>query len=240
MPETAKRDPDLLSLRAHRRIIGTLGLLLPVLVYLLAGVRPTPGLPPWKLLTSVSAYYYTGAVGVFVGVLFALSLFLFSYKGYKGAWADRIVGKVGFAAALVVALFPTGAPNERLVLPWWSETTGTIHYVAATVLFATFILFSLWLFRRSDKADPRERAPDKRARDAAYLICGVVMILAVTWVVIAKSAGRAIFLPESLAIGAFALSWLVKGETPPFMWMSEKAGAMMRRRDEPGRGPATE
>jgi hypothetical protein len=240
MPETSKRDPDLLSLKAHRRIIGTLGLLLPVLVYLMAGVRPTTGLPPWKLLTSVSAYYYTGAVGVFVGVLFALSLFLFSYKGYKGAWADRIVGKVGAVAAAIVALFPTGAPNDRLVLAWWSEGTGVIHYLAAVVLFATFILFSLWLFRRSEKANPRDRAPDKRARDAAFLICGVVMIICVAWAGIAKSVGGAIFWPESFAIGAFALSWLVKGEAPPFMWMSERAGEMMRRRDEPKRGPATD
>jgi hypothetical protein len=241
MPKTSKRhDPDLLSLQAHRRIIGTLGLLLPALVYLLAGVRPTPGLQPWKLLTSVSAYYYTGAVGVFVGVLFALSLFLFTYKGYKEVWADRIVGKVGGLAAIVVALFPTGAPTDRLALPWWSEATGVVHYIAAIVLFGAFISFSLWLFRRSEKDDPRDQPPEKRVRNAVFFVCGLVMVLAVGWAAFAKKQGGAIFLPESIAIGAFAFSWLVKGELPPFMWLAEKTGGLIRRRDEPKRGPATE
>jgi hypothetical protein len=95
---TAKptRDPpEALSLRAHRRIVGTIGFFLPALVYGFAAARPTAGLDRWQLLWSVSAYYYTGAVGVLVGALFALALFLFSYRGYKGVIADRIVGGVG-------------------------------------------------------------------------------------------------------------------------------------------------
>jgi hypothetical protein len=42
-------------------------------------------------------------------VLFALSLFLFTYPGYQ--WVDRFVGCVGGVAALFVALFPTTAPK---------------------------------------------------------------------------------------------------------------------------------
>jgi hypothetical protein len=90
--------PDDLSQRAHRRVIGVLGLVLPALLYLLAGMRPTDGLPRWDSLNSISAYYYTGAVGVFVGVLFALSLFLFTYRGYKGVKVDRIVGAMEYAS----------------------------------------------------------------------------------------------------------------------------------------------
>lgn len=66
--------PDDLSQRAHRRVIGYLGLCLPLFLHLLAGVRQTNGLARWVLLNSVSEYYYTGAVAIFVGVLFALSL----------------------------------------------------------------------------------------------------------------------------------------------------------------------
>jgi len=58
----------------------------------LAGIRPVNNLPQWDLLNSISAYYYTGAVAVFVGVLFALSLFLFTYPGYERVFADRVVG----------------------------------------------------------------------------------------------------------------------------------------------------
>jgi len=211
-PRKPREAPVDLSLQTHRRIIGTLGLMLPILIYLFAGARPTQGLVPWRLLGSVSAYYYTGGVGVFVGVLFALSLFLFSYRGYEGVKADRIVGTVGGAAALVVALFPTGAPVQSLQLWWWAPPTGIIHYVAAIVLFGAFILFSVWLFRRSDTRRRRDRPATKRGRDDVCLACGLVMIGAVLWAAVAGVTGGPIFLPEAIAIVAFAVSWLVKGE----------------------------
>jgi hypothetical protein len=214
MAEAPKRDPPVdLSLQAHRRIIGTLGLFLPALVYLFAGVRPTAGLPDnWDLLWSISAYYYTGGVGVFVGVLFALSLFLFSYQGYEGVWADRIVGKVGCFAALIVALFPTWPPAGLSAPSWWTNKVGVIHYLAAVVLFICFILFAVWLFRRSDTPNRRDRPPDKRRRDDICLGCGLVMIACVVWAGVGGIWDGPIFWPESIAIVAFAISWLVKGE----------------------------
>ncbi|HMF42256.1 MAG TPA: hypothetical protein VKQ32_16390 [Polyangia bacterium] len=213
MPERTERDqPDHLSLQAHRRIVGSVGLLLPALVYLWAGVRPTAGLPRWKLLWSVSAYYYTGAVGVLVGLLFALSLFLFSYRGYRGVWADRIVGCTGGLAALIVALFPTIAPEGLSSPSWWTPRTGVIHYIAAVALFVSFILFAVWLFRKSDTPRRRDRPPDKRRRDDICLGCGLVMIACVIWAGVASLLDKPIFVPESIAIVAFSISWLVKGE----------------------------
>jgi len=205
-------EADQLSLKAHRLIIGSLGLLMPVLIYLFAGLRPTPGLARWQLQWSVSSYYYTGAVAVFVGVLFSLSLFLFSYQGYKGVWADRIVGWVGGTAALFVALFPTAAPSGLSPPAWWTDATAVVHYVAAVVLFVSFILFAMWLFRRSDKPTRAERGRDKNLRDDVCLVCGLVMITCLLWAAIAKRAVVPIFWPESIAIVAFAVSWLAKGE----------------------------
>ncbi len=213
MPDAPTRAaPDQLSLQAHRRIIGTIGFFLPALIYLFAAARPTAGLDRWEVLWSVSAYYYTGAIGVFVGALFALSLFLFSYRGYKGVIADRIVGGIGGLAALFVALFPTAAPGDLTAPTWWGETTAVVHYIAAVVLFLAFIAFAIWLFRRSDIPKRRDRPLDKRRRDDACLACGLVMIACVTWAAIAKYIDKPIFLPESIAIVAFAISWLVKGE----------------------------
>src|SRR5262249_17860644 len=78
----AKR-PDDLSDYLHRQLIGYIGLPLPFVLYLLAAGRSAPGKERWDLLDSISAYYYTGAVAAFVGLLVALALFLFSYRGYK-------------------------------------------------------------------------------------------------------------------------------------------------------------
>ena len=70
----AAPENDDKSSNAHRQLIGYLGLIMPVLFWLIAGLRPTEGLQTWKPLTSVSAYYYTGAVSAFAGILVALSL----------------------------------------------------------------------------------------------------------------------------------------------------------------------
>jgi hypothetical protein len=203
--------PKDLSQRAHRRLIGVLGLFLPVLLYVVAGLRPVDGVPRWAPLSSVSAYYYTGAVAIFVGVLFALSLFLLTYRGYERVRADRVVGTVGGAAALLVTLFPASPPDAVTRPPWWRDWIEDVHHAAAVALFVCFILFATWLFRKSSVAKS-DRPLEKRRRDAVSLTCGIVMIVCVLWALVAAKRDGNILVPEAIAIVAFAISWLVKGE----------------------------
>ncbi len=49
-PLVHAREPDDLSSHGHRQLIGWLGLLLPVLLWGIAGARPTDGLAPRELL----------------------------------------------------------------------------------------------------------------------------------------------------------------------------------------------
>jgi hypothetical protein len=49
-------EPDDLSSHAHRQLIGSLGLSLPLLLWLIAAWRPTAPLPRWRPLDSVSDY----------------------------------------------------------------------------------------------------------------------------------------------------------------------------------------
>ena len=202
---------DRLSQRTHRIAIGVLGLLLPLLVWLFAGRRPTVGLDrPWERLDSISAYFYTGGAGVFTGVLIALSLFLTTYPGYKGFIWDRVVGVTGGIAAAVVALVPTRPPKPLPIPAWWTNTLGVIHYVSAVVLFTSFILFSLWLFRKSSVPKGAKRPFEKVLRDQVCLVCGLVMVGAVLWAGRAGFTDGPIFVPEAIAVEAFAISWLTK------------------------------
>jgi len=220
-----RHTPENMSQQGQRQLIGILGLLLPALIYVLAGLLPTVGLPRWRVLDSVSAYYYTGGVGVFVGVLFALALFLVSYPGYRGVAADRVVGRVGGIAAIIVALFPTKAPRGLLAPSWWRPRMAAVHYLAAVVLFTSFILFAIWLFRKSNIPRRQDRPPDKRRRDDICLACGIIMIITVLWAASSTFTHAPIFLPESIAIAAFAVSWLTKGEIQkPVMEMVRKLG----------------
>jgi heme A synthase len=160
----------------------------------------------------VSAYYYTGAVAFFVGILFALSLFLITYRGYEGEIADRVVGAVGGCAALGVALFPTAAPTGVSEPSWWATPLRIVHYASAVALFASFIAFAIWLFRKSNIPRPEDRGPEKRWRNRIYLICGITMIIGVLCSASSLITDAPIFWPETIAIVAFAVSWLVKGE----------------------------
>lgn len=200
---------------AHRRVVGYLGLILPLAVVVVAWLRSTP-----DLQTSISAYYYTGAVAVFVGVLFAIGFFLFSYQGYEGYRADRRAGKAAFVCALGIAVFPTGPPTGVQGPPWL--TPSWIHYVFAVLLFLIFIYFSGWLFTRTTK-DPQGPSPGKLRRNKVYRWCAGVMIACIVALVayfLANRAGllpdsidrlRPLFVLETILLAAFAVSWLTKG-----------------------------
>lgn len=195
-------------------MIGILGCALAPMLYLIGGLRPTPGLPRWQTLESISSYYYSGAVSIFVGVLFALSLFLFTYKGYKGVLVDRVLGIIGGSAAFLVAFFPTQAPQPLSEPSWWRLCSKYVHYGAAVVLFSTFVVFAGWLFRKSNVAERRLRDSGKQKRDAVSLGCAIVIGLSMIWATIVRNSS--IFYPECVAVTAFGVSWVVKalGSTP--------------------------
>jgi succinate dehydrogenase/fumarate reductase cytochrome b subunit len=205
----ARSRPDDLSDNAHRQLIGYIGLVLPFLLIFIALARD--GVEQWQALESVSAYYYTGAVAAFVGMLVALALFLFTYRGFANEHhsADRWTANIAACAALVVAFFPTVAPSGVDALKWWTPMMGVIHHVAAVVLFSMFAVFALWLFRLT--AEGEQPAADKRRRNAVYITCGIVIVGCIVWAGISGRSGRPIFWPESIALIAFAVSWLVKG-----------------------------
>jgi hypothetical protein len=208
-------DPehDDLSSYVERQFIGSLGLALPILLWLVAGWRPTDGLPRWGVQSSVSAYYYTGSVAALVGVLITLAVFLFTYRGYNNGHRryDRMAAVVAGGAAVLVAFFPVRAPVDSLKLSWWTPPTGVIHYVSAVLLFGAFIFFSLFLFPRTKVKPPEPLPRDKRARNRIYISCGVAMAGCMLWAGSSWFTGASIFWPEALALEFFAVSWLVKG-----------------------------
>lgn len=104
--------------------------------------------------------------------------------------------------------------------------------MSAVVLFASFIAFSIWLFRKSMVAARPDRPPKKRRRDDVRLAFGVVMIVAMAWATSSMVTDADILWPEAVAIDAFAISWLVKGEAyQPVLtfvrWLS--AGALAKQ-----------
>ena len=199
----------IISYMALRKAIGLLGMSVPVLVAVGGLV-----LFGTELQGSISAYYYTGMRNVFVGTQWAMGSFLFSYRGY--ALADDLAGKVACVAAIGIAVFPTsleGASGSAAL-------AGHVHSVATLTFFGTLAYFALVLFTKTDPSKPPTRR--KLQRNQVYRLCGCAIIGSMALIVVHNllprevTAGlrafRPVFALETLAIVAFGLSWLVKGE----------------------------
>ena len=185
-----------------RRTIGTLGVTLPFVLLFSDRCK--------GIENSISAYYATKDMGdVFVGIMIAIGVCLWAYKGYDSA--DNVLGDVGGAAAIGVALFPVA----------WNGIAQVMHHVFAAILFSVLATFCLWLFPSTH----RDRSPtnEKTKRNHVYRWCGwtivaciaLIAILALLKSTIDRSLPEDlnhVFWLETIALLAFALSWFVKGE----------------------------
>lgn len=194
----------LVSYLTLRRVVGSLGVLLPVLVAVGCFVLGSCT----ELLDSISAYYGTEMRDVFVGVLFVIGWFLFSYRGYERK--DDLAGDLACVFALGVALFPTTSDNELI---------RTLHFVSATLMFLALAYFSLFLFTKSKPGGTP--TPEKRIRNKIYVACGVIMLACIALIglyhALLQDTGIAgikpVFWLEAMALWAFGTSWFIKGET---------------------------
>ena len=194
----------LVSYLTLRRVVGSLGVLLPVLLAVGCFVLGACT----ELQDSISDYYATEMRDVFVGILFAIGWFLFSYRGYERK--DDIAGYLACLFALGVALFPTTSESKAI---------HTAHFVSATALFLVLSYFSLCLFTKTKKdASP---SPEKEIRNGVYVACGVTILVCITSIALyfaflrntSVAAIKPVFWLESLALWAFGWAWFVKGET---------------------------
>jgi hypothetical protein len=210
MAEPEQSDQSLvISYLNLRKAIGILGASFPLVLSIGAGLLFKKGIQE-----SISYYYHTGMRDVFVGILCAIGVFLLSYKGYERR--DGIAGDLACVGAVGVALFPTTPAGDAT---WFERVIGGLHLAFASLFFITLAYMSLYLFTKTDQEHPARR---KLQRNKVYRACGHAMVLCL--VLIAVEA----FLPmglresidrldpkfwlESVAVVAFGISWLTKGE----------------------------
>lgn len=204
-------DSLVLSYLTLRKAIGILGVALPFVVALVALY-----LFGNDIQRSLSAYYYTGARDLFVGILCAIGVFLLSYKGYERK--DDIAGDLACLFAIGVALLPTKPAVNASEL---DALVGALHLASAALLFLILAYFCLVLFVKSDPAIPK--TPRKKVRNVIYRVCGVLILVCIGLIAFIKSplgddlhkewqALQPVFWLEAIAVVAFGISWLTKGE----------------------------
>lgn len=200
-----------------RKIIGILGLTLPLVLivgnFIIGGCN--------YVQMSISQYYYTAIGDVFIGILFAISIFLFSYKGYDAH--DNKMGNWACIFGLATAIFPTNMkepvpPCNFALSPYpFPDYFKYVHTGAAVVFFIILAYFSLCLFTKSNGP----MTDEKLKRNRIYKICGWVIIgclISLFIIYLSDSLSetlapiKPIFVLETIILWAFGLSWLVKGE----------------------------
>ena len=205
-PPLIASDPLVLSYLSLRRAVGLIGIALP---FVLARGRIL--IDDAGLRGSMSSYYYSSMGDVFVGSMCAIGVFLMAYRGYERR--DDFAGNLACFFALGVALLPTtpeaGATARQ-------QLVGAFHLFFAAGLLLTLAYFSLALFRLSNP----HPTPQKLQRNKVYTVCGYTILACVAACAAVKLLpGNALLLKfspvfwlEAVAVVAFGVSWLTKGE----------------------------
>jgi hypothetical protein len=204
MNKNGNEERVIVSYLTLRRVVGVLGVLLPVLLALgclvLGSCTEFPD--------SISDYYGTALRNILVGILFVIGWFLFTYRGYERK--DDIAGDLACVFALGVALFPATSG---------STVIRSVHFLCAAGLFLVLAYFSLHLFTKTKEGVPM--TPEKKIRNGIYKACGVIMLACIACIALYSaflretpvSVIKPVFWLESLALWAFGWSWFVKGKT---------------------------
>ncbi len=200
-------DARLISYLTLRKLIGLIGLLLPFALVIINMLLIRQA----EMQGSMSGYYYTDVRGILIGSLCAIGVFLFAYRGYD-VWDNRLTNLAGICA-IGVALFPTAPVNPSTR----ARDIGYVHFACAGLLFALLAVIALWQFTKTEPGT--DRTVQKRQRDLVYRVCGTVIALCLVLVPIESlvigapiQRFRPLFWLEAVAVVAFGVAWLVKGQ----------------------------
>lgn len=216
-----KENKLVLSYITVRKLIGILGFLFPLILVLgsiiIGGCK--------EIQNSISNYYHTNMRDVFVGYVCALSIFMFSYKGYD--ITDRIVSALAGIFGVIVALMPTNLKinfidNSIPQCNIWCDVErhsviGTIHLVAAGLFILSMAYFTFFLFTKGETNPTSEKIIRNRIyKTTGYIMLACITILLIFFVLpdnLTQSflKYKPIFWLETIAFVAFGFSWLVKG-----------------------------
>lgn len=194
-----------LSYLTQRKVIGWLGMLLPVLCLsscLFIENRPD------EWFYSLSATYHLSPM--LTMTLSCTAIFLMTYQGYDKS--DRLMNLASGVFALGVVFFPCNTvwldPDKPIGLFQLSPSVSQIvHNVSAGLLFFSFSLNILLQFTKGKGA----------TRTLIFKICGWGMIIFLVFFLLSEVfqflPGYFTMIFEAILLLLFGVAWLVKGKT---------------------------
>jgi hypothetical protein len=210
-----KQNPQVISYLTLRKAVGILAILFPIIIVggslLFGGCH--------EIQENLSLYYHTRMRNVFVGILCAIALFLFAYNGYERK--DAIAGNIACIFAILIAFCPTSVtePMTSCILsPYENKISSSIHFLSAGGFFLILAYFSIFLFTKKEPRPTRMKLKRNNLyRICGYIILGSISLMAVYYALQKYHLGKGlqkldpILWLETLALWAFGISWLTKG-----------------------------
>jgi hypothetical protein len=236
-----KKEDDiwLQNSKTLRKLIGVLGMALPILLIIITFLFFDLARP----IESISHYYYTRAGSVFTVILSVIAIFLIVYSGKESK--DFYISTLAGVFALFVVFFPTGNLSETCcdTLKAYSVTfingnasagfRETFHLVSAALFLLLLAYMSYFMFTKSNKPKGH-RGRKKVIRNKIFRVCGGLIVLSLIIILLGftgvisddfYNGNQLTFWMETVAVEAFGFAWLIKGEAmfsddPEFMAMS--------------------
>ncbi|AWH92884.1 hypothetical protein [Dietzia lutea] len=162
--------------------------------------------PRVEMMDSLSAFYYTPARSLFVGILVAIGVALVAYRGYTRG--ENLLLNLAGVLAVVVALFPTADP----AMPGAAPTASSVIHAVAAVAFFVLASLSIFFYGQETLDSVRDPRVGRRYRVAYRVLVVLVLVFPVLALVVAwlVESWAVLFAVEAAALYAFAAFWLVK------------------------------
>lgn len=208
-----------------RILVGLLGILLPVLIWLFVYLDTGHTKP----IFSISHYYYTKGGSVFVITMSLLAIFLMIYKGTKPI--DFYLSFSAGLCALLVVFFPTsniaaiccetdcnGKYDYVITHIFDGEIHQVFHFICAGLFLGILACISIFRFTKNNSSEHQNAKYDS----AIYIACGIIMIICMLIIFLGQQGiimtqekfdeYSLTFWFESIAVWVFGYSWLLKAE----------------------------
>ena len=216
-----------LSYMTIRNLIGVFGMLLPVILILF-----THRMPGERCVQpSISDYYYTSSGDILVALLCVLGVFLFTSNGY-GGFFEKFLYVLAAICGMGVAFSPTTTkyPPPLVSIHELNFHVPKIlgferHLIFAALFFVALSIISLKYFPRTNvkkDLDLKRKRTQKEKRNIIFRIAGWTMLACIFVLLLyflipgfkmIMGSFPLIFALETVALEAFGISWITKGET---------------------------
>jgi hypothetical protein len=215
-PTIKSIQTDAYSYRRLRRVIGFLGIALPISLLAFS-------LPPFfntSIQPTISHYYYTNLREIFTGILCAVGLFMIRYKGLGNTqwWKnDNLLTNIAGVMAISIAFIPTNPLKDTdkidTLIPYAYPFIGFVHYGLAIILFLSFSILSLFVFTLGQE-QTRDIPTSIINENHIYRFCGISILVFIILIPISDVlhwSNYSTLIFEALSLFSFGIAWLIKG-----------------------------